>query len=102
MKMLSISLIIVGFSLSLLDSSFCGWFERELLYEQIKGLKPSSFKRKCGVHRQTFEQMVEVLYPELSRTGKRGGQCKLSVEAQILLVLEYWREYRRQFHLATS
>lgn len=73
-----------------------------MTYEQIKGLKPSSFKRKCGVHRQTFEQMVEVLYPKLDRTGKRGGQCKLSVEDQILLVLEYWREYRTQFHIATS
>ena len=73
-----------------------------MTYEQIKGLKPSSFKRKCGVHRQTFEQMVEVLYPELDRTGKRGGQSKLSVENQILLVLEYWREYRTQFHIATS
>ena len=73
-----------------------------MTYEQIKGLKPSSFKRKCGVHRQTFEQMVEVLYPELDCTGKRGGQCKLSVEDQILLVLKYWREYRTQFHIATS
>lgn len=36
------------------------------------------------------------------RTGKRGGQCKLSVEEQLLLVLEYWREYRTQFHIATS
>ncbi len=46
--------------------------------------------------------MVEVLYPELDRTGRRGGQCKLSVEDQLLLVLEYWREYRTQFHIATS
>lgn len=73
-----------------------------MTYEQIKGLKPSSFKRKCGVQRQTFEQMVEVLYPDLDRRGKRGGQCKLSVEDQLLLVLEYWREYRTQFHIATS
>jgi len=30
--------------------------------------------------------------------GKRGGQCKLSVEDQLLLVLlEYGREYRTQF-----
>lgn len=72
-----------------------------MTYEQIKCLKPSSFKRKCGVQRQIFEQMVEVLYPELDRTGKRGGQCKLSVEDQLLLVLEYWREYRTQFHIAT-
>ncbi len=73
-----------------------------MTYEQLKQLKPSGFKRRCGVHRETFEQMVEWLRPHLDRTGKRGGQCKLSVEDQLLLVLEYWREYRTQFHIATS
>ncbi len=74
-----------------------------MTYEQMKTLKHDSFKRKCGVQRQTFKKMVEVLYPDLDRTGKRGGQCKLSVEEQLLLVLEYWREYHRtQFHIATS
>jgi hypothetical protein len=69
---------------------------------QLKHLKASAFKRKCGVQRETFEQMVEVLRSHLDRRGKRGGQCKLSVENQLLLVLEYWREYRTQFHIATS
>ena len=73
-----------------------------MTYEQLKQLKPSAFKRKCGVRCETFEQMVELLRPHLDRTGKRGGQCKLSVEDQLLLVLEYWREYRTQFHIATS
>jgi hypothetical protein len=49
-----------------------------MTYEQLKHLKPSGFKRKCGIHRETFEQMVEVLHPQLERTGKRGGQNKLS------------------------
>lgn len=73
-----------------------------MTYEQLKLLKPSAFKRRCGVQVETFEQMVEVLCPHLDRTGKRGGQAKLSVEDQLLLVLEYWREYRTQFHIATS
>ncbi len=73
-----------------------------MTYEQLKHLKPSAFKRRCGVHRETFDQMVEVLRPALDRRGKRGGQCQLSVEDQLLLVLEYWREYRTQFHIATS
>lgn len=46
--------------------------------------------------------MVEILRPHLDRRGKRGGQPKLSVEDQLLVVLEYWREYRTQFHIATS
>ena len=73
-----------------------------MTYKQLKFLKPSDFKRKSGVQIETFEQMVEVLRPDLDRTGKRGGQAKLSVEDQLLLVLEYWREYRTQFHIATS
>jgi Helix-turn-helix of DDE superfamily endonuclease len=73
-----------------------------MTYEQLKHLKPTAFKRRCGVQPQTFEQMAELLRPELDRRGKRGGQCKLSVEDQLLVVLEYWREYRTQFHIATS
>lgn len=73
-----------------------------MTYEQLKSLKPSAFKRRCGVHPDTFEQMVEILRPQLDRRGKRGGQAKLSVEDQLLVVLEYWREYRTQFHIATS
>lgn len=73
-----------------------------MTYEQFKSLKPSAFKRRCGVHRDTFDQMVETLRPHLDRHGKRGGQPKLSVEDQLLVVLEYWREYRTQFHIATS
>lgn len=73
-----------------------------MTYEQLKHLKESAFKRRCGIHQETFEQMVAVLRPHLDRQGKRGGQCKLSVEDQLLLVLEYWREYRTQFHIATS
>ena len=59
-----------------------------MTYEQLKYLKPSDFKRRCGVYRETFQQMIEVLHPHLNRQGKRGGQCKLSVEDQLLLVLE--------------
>lgn len=73
-----------------------------MTYAQLKHLKSSAFKRRCGVQPETFEQMVAVLRPHLDRRGKRGGQAKLSVEDQLLVVLEYWREYRTQFHIATS
>lgn len=59
-----------------------------MTYESLKQLKPSVFKRRCGVHPETFDAMVEVLRPELDRRGKRGGQAKLSVEDQLLVVLE--------------
>jgi hypothetical protein len=71
-------------------------------YEEVKALKPSDFKRLCGVHHETFNRMIEVVQPYLKRTGKRGGQPKLSVEEQLLITLEYWREYRTYFHIGQS
>lgn len=72
-----------------------------MTYEQVKHLRPAEFKRLCGVRPETFTRMLEVLTPQL-RCGKRGGQPKLSVEDQLLMTLEYWREYRTYFHIAQS
>lgn len=71
-------------------------------YTELQNLSAAELKRLCGVSQQTFNEMVEVLRPELERQGRRGGQNKLSVEDQLLVSLEYWREYRTQFHIATS
>lgn len=32
-----------------------------MTYEQVKYLKPSEFKRLCGVKPETFKRMVEVV-----------------------------------------
>ena len=45
-------------------------------YIDLQHLSNSEFKRLCGVSRNTFAQMVEVLRPALSRAGQRGGQNK--------------------------
>ncbi len=71
-------------------------------YKQLEQLSNSEFKRLCGVSRGTFGEMVEILRPQLDRSGKRGGQSKLSVEDQLLVAMEYWREYRTQFHIGVS
>ena len=71
-------------------------------YTELQHLSTTEFKRLCGVSRDTFAQMVEVLRPQLERVGRRGGQNKLSTEDQLLITLEYWREYRSQFHIGTS
>lgn len=65
-----------------------------MFYTDLQHLSNSEFKRLCGVSRNTFAQMVEVLRPDLERAGQRGGQNKLSTEDQWLVTLEYWREYR--------
>ncbi len=71
-------------------------------YSDLEALSAGEFKRLCGVSRETFGEMVEILRPQLERQGRRGGQNKLSVEDQLMVTLEYWREYRTQFHIATS
>lgn len=71
-------------------------------YERIKNLKTSDFKRLCGVRPETFNQMVAVLKQESPQKGQRGGQPKLSVEDQLLMTLQYWREYRTYFHIGQS
>jgi hypothetical protein len=72
----------------------------QMLYEEIQQLSPPAFKRACGVSRQTFSAMVSVLQPQLERQGKRGGQNQLSVTDQLLMTLQYWQEYRTQFHIS--
>lgn len=49
----------------------------------------AGFKHYTGIHKATFDQMLEY---EASKT-KSGRSSDLSVEAQILMVLTYWREY---------
>lgn len=69
--------------------------------EQIKSLSPELFKRYCGVKPNTFAKICEFVRDELRRVQKKSGRpCKLSAEDQVLLTLEYWREYPTQFHLA--
>jgi predicted transcriptional regulator len=72
-------------------------------YDQIKDLRPAEFKRYCGVEPETFQRMVELVSNHLTKKRRKTGRPpKLSVTDQVLLTLEYWREYRTLFHLATS
>jgi hypothetical protein len=70
--------------------------------EQVKNLKPIEFKRFCGVSPETFRDMVKVLEAEKILQKKTGRPNKLSTEAQLLITLEYWREYRTYFHIGTN
>ena len=67
-------------------------------YEKAKKLKDTAFKRLCGVKRETFLEMCEIVQAvENQKTSGRTGN--LSVENQVLLTLTFWREYRTMFHL---
>lgn len=73
-----------------------------MIYEKVKNLKPEEFKRLCGVHPETFSQMTEVVRSHSKIKLKTGRPGKLSLEDQLLMTLEYWREYRTYFHIGQS
>lgn len=70
-------------------------------YERLKELKPEIFKRLTGVKPDTFKAMLEVCQEYHEKKKSKGGKPnKLSVSTQILLMLEYYREYRSMAHMA--
>jgi hypothetical protein len=72
-----------------------------MLYEKLKKLSSANFKRYCGVQRKTFDKMCEIVRQKsAARHLIDGRPPKLEIEDQILLTLEYWREYRTMFHLS--
>lgn len=72
-------------------------------YEQIKNLSPALFKRHCGVKPETFQKMVSLVSDSIQKNQiKSGRPPKLSIEDQVLMTLEYWREYRTYFHIGNA
>lgn len=73
-----------------------------MTYEQVKSMKPEDFKRLYGVRPDTFNQMVEVVRWHSQQKQKTRRSDKLCLEDQLLMTLEYWREYRTYFHIDQS
>ena len=71
-------------------------------YEASKNLSASEFKRLFGVPRETFAQMTELMQQADQNKGQGGVEAKLSLEDQVLVTLQYWREYRTYFHIASD
>ena len=70
------------------------------MYTTIMKLNDPLFRRKTGVKRKTFTVMVEVVKTaEEGRKKIQGRPQKLSYEDQVLMALEYLREYRTYFSL---
>ena len=67
-------------------------------YEDVRNLKDGDFKRLCGVTKETFAAMCEVVV-ETKQLNRRGRKSNLSIENQVLLTVSFWREYRTLFHL---
>ena len=72
-------------------------------YDQLKGLDNEKFRRLTGVKPVTFSRMFELLGEATRQKRAKGGRkSKLSLEDQLLIALEYRREYRTYFHIAQS
>ncbi len=69
-------------------------------YWQVRKLSATKFKRFCGVKRQTFRLMVRLVKGKQKLKKKAGSPSKLIIEDQVLVTLQYWREYRTYFHIA--
>lgn len=74
-----------------------------MLYEKLEKLSAANFKRYCGVERKTFDKMCKIVRRKSDAQRLVAGRPpKLTIEDQVLLTLEYWREYRTMFHLGTG
>ena len=72
-------------------------------YDCLKEFKGEEFRRLTGVKRSTFEKMVDILKEAESSKKLLGGRPnRLSIEDQLLMALEYIREYRTYFHVGAS
>ena len=71
-------------------------------YEEAKSLAPKEFKRLSGIYPETFNKMVEIVKKHHLNKKVSGRPSKLSFENQILMTLEYLREYRTYFHIGKS
>lgn len=62
-------------------------------YTDLQSLSASEFKRLCGVTRETFREMSEVLRPHLERlrSSRRTKQTEWR-KINRRVTLEYWRE----------
>lgn len=64
-------------------------------YEHVKKLKEPAFRAVTGVTKETFTKMVEILKAEYAAVhAKYGRERKLSIEDNLLMMLEYYKEYR--------
>ncbi|SPR06840.1 IS5 family transposase ISOt6 [Orientia tsutsugamushi] len=72
-------------------------------FDQIKELKDEKFRRLTGVRKVTFSKMVDILRKADDLKKSKGvGKNKFNLEEQLLMALEYLREYLTYFHIGQN
>lgn len=69
-------------------------------YTKIQKLNSQDFKRFTGVHKSTFQLMLKAWQEYHITQSNAGRPTKLNRPDQLLVALQYWREYRTYFHIA--
>jgi hypothetical protein len=77
--------------------------EAAMRYSKLKKLPDEAFRRRTGIQRSTFTSMVKILQSaERKKRALGGKKPKQAMADRLLMTLEYLREYRTYFHIASS
>ncbi|MDJ0649709.1 MAG: IS5 family transposase [Xenococcaceae cyanobacterium MO_188.B19] len=68
-------------------------------YCQASQLSSKKFKRFTGISPRTYRIMVRLVKDKEADKKKPGRPPELIVEEQVLIALQYWREYRSYYHI---
>ena len=76
---------------------------KTIKYRKVNKLSNEDFKRISGVSKETFNEMLKVIRKHyLKRKSKGGRKTLLSPSDELLIMLEYYREYRTFKHLGVD
>lgn len=69
--------------------------------ERLSRIKENKYQEIFGVNKEIFEEMLEILETAYEKEHKKGGRPSvLSVPDKLVIMLQYYREYRTMEHIA--
>ena len=69
--------------------------------ERIEKLAEEKYQEVFGVKKETFERMWEIMEEDFQRKHQKGGRSPtLSVLDKLVIMLQYYREYRTMQNIA--
>lgn len=71
-------------------------------FENVLKLNRQTFRRRTGLYPEVFLAMLDVLQERETSKKRTGRPPALSLGDQLLLTVEFWREYRTYFHLGQT
>ena len=69
--------------------------------KRLKKIKAKDYQKYFGVNKITFDSMLEILEEEDRCKRRKGGRPSvLSVQDKLVIMLQYYREYRTMDNIA--